>query len=77
MGKKPDKDQQIHLKIKSTLKSFEKRIPSAADADDVDLTDADESDVSDVDLKWKDNLTEKAAEAFYRRKSGKGTFRAC
>ena len=29
----------------------------------------------DIDLKWKDNLVQKASEAFYQRQTGKGNFR--
>ena len=78
--KKPDKDQEIHLKVKSMLKELEKKTPSAAeDMDESDAYDEDASDAasdsSDVDLKWKDNMMQKASEAFYRRRSGKGNLR--
>ena len=66
------------------LKELEKKTPSAAeDMDESDAYDEDASDAasdaasdsSDVDLKWKDNMMQKASEAFYRRRSGKGNLR--
>lgn len=37
--------------------------------------DFDESEDDDIDLKWKDNLAQKASEAFYQRQTGKGNLR--
>ena len=76
-GKKPDKDQEITLKVKSALKQLESQTPSATehmdvlDDGDADVNSAD-SDDNDIDSKWKDNMVQKASEAFYMRRSGKG-----
>lgn len=62
------------------LKQLEKKVPSTIeDMDELNVNNEDvsdlDSDMSDVDLKWKDNLAQKASEAFYRRSSGKSNLR--
>ena len=77
--KKIDKDLAVHMKIKSTLEALEKSNQAKAEIeeeegeDDVSMEEDDEENA--VELKWKDNLAQKASEAFYQRLSGKGNLR--
>lgn len=77
--KKPDKDMEVHMKIKSTLQALAskpsqatRQLEGAASDSDADEPDEDEDQ---MDLKWKDNLAQKASEAFYERQTGKGNLR--
>jgi ribosome biogenesis protein BMS1 len=79
--KKPiDKDMEVHIKIKSTLKALEKpslvskKVQESMEMDLEEEQDESEDD-DDIDLKWKDNLAQKASEAFYLRQTGKGNLR--
>lgn len=45
------------------------------DEEEEDYDGSEGSDDDDVALKWKDNLAQKASEAFYQRQSGKGNLR--
>lgn len=87
--KKPvDKDMEVHMKIKSTLQALEKPTVSKKkegnslemeeqeeDYDEDENEDEDDESEDDIDLKWKDNLAQKASEAFYQRQTGKGNLR--
>ena len=78
---KPDKDMQVHLKIKSTLQALDSKsgqgskTTKAEDPASQSDDSVEEEDEDDVDLKWKDNLAQKASEAFYERQTGKGNLR--
>ena len=79
--KKPiDKDMQVHMKIKSTLQALEKpstnsKKQSKEQEEEVDMEEDESDESEDIDLKWKDNLAQKASEAFYQRQTGKGNLR--
>lgn len=77
MGKKKpiDKDMEVHMKIKSTLKALEKPNRKKEEEPIEMDEDYDDSEVEDIELKWKDNLAQKASEAFYQRQTGKGNLR--
>ena len=82
-SKKIDKDLEVHMKIKSTLQALNKSSRTAAstnqqqeDQEDEDQSGEESEDSGDeVELKWKDNLAQKASEAFYERQTGKGNLR--
>jgi len=76
---KPDKDLEVHMKIKSTLQALARK-PSTSSSKLVEAVEEDddsdqEEDEDDLELKWKDNLAQKASEAFYERQTGKGNLR--
>lgn len=75
--KKIDKDMVVHMKIKSTLEALEKSNQTRAELEDEDdgVEMASEDEEVATELKWKDNLAQKASEAFYQRLSGKGNLR--
>ncbi|XP_045029896.1 ribosome biogenesis protein BMS1 homolog [Daphnia magna] len=76
--KKPiDKDMEVHMKIKSTLEALKKpNLVNKKPQEPMEMEDEEEeSENDDIDLKWKDNLAQKASEAFYQRQTGKGNLR--
>lgn len=77
-NKKPDKDMEVHMKIKSTLQALTEKPSVGVKSKQMEPTESsdDEANSSDeMELKWKDNLAQKASEAFYERQTGKGNLR--
>ena len=71
---KKDKDLEVHLRVKSTLRMLDSQ-KKAEEMDDEADEDGDDDGEDNVELKWKENLAQKASEAFYLRQTTKGSLR--